>query len=319
MQNHRKLSARPRRQMCLMLFGAVSLMVAGAAAAQTDGKPALPPPDRALPQPADNAAPVDAAAATPPDASAPDSNDASSATPAVALDSVTSASPQVQHPPQGFTVGAGLRASTLGAGIELATPVTHNTNVRIGYNGLFDISHHFSKDDIDYNAKLKLSSFDALFDYFPFGGIFHLSAGVSYGDRIKADAKAMAAAGSTFKLNDTLYTSSDNDPAHGNARIDFSKLAPMVTLGWGNLVPRGGHFSFSFEVGAIFQGGARSDLHLQGSACDGGAVACPVGTINLATDPTVQTNIQAEEHKLDHELHSFKIFPVLALGFGYRL
>jgi hypothetical protein len=115
-------------------------------------------------------------------------------------------------------------------------------------------------------------------------------------------------------LNKTNYISDAADPINGTGKLSVYKAAPMVLFGIGNLVPRGGHFSTTFEVGAAYQGPPRVALNLAGSACDSTGVICsPVGT-----DPTIQSNIVAEHVKLNKSASPYKFYPVLSFGFGYR-
>lgn len=65
----------------------------------------------------------------------------------------------------------GVKFSTLGAGIEVATPVTHRSNVRFGFNA-FGYSRGLDKDNVHYNAELAYRSIEAHYDFFPFAGDF---------------------------------------------------------------------------------------------------------------------------------------------------
>jgi hypothetical protein len=88
----------------------------------------------------------------------------------------------------------------------------------------------------------------------------------------------------------------------------------MVLLGFGNLLPRSGrHFTANFDFGVALQGSPKAALHLNGGACDSRGLNC----LNIATDPTVQANIQAEQIKLNKDLKPFKYYPVISLGFGW--
>jgi hypothetical protein len=64
----------------------------------------------------------------------------------------------------------------LGIGVEGAVELTRKTNVRGGFN-FFNYDFNEAKDDLAYGANLHLRSADALYDFFPFGGGFHLSGG----------------------------------------------------------------------------------------------------------------------------------------------
>jgi hypothetical protein len=66
-----------------------------------------------------------------------------------------------------FNVGVGVKVSTLGIGGDLALPVTHRSNLRLGFNA-FNYNYTFNKDGVTYKGALDLRSAQALFDIFPF-------------------------------------------------------------------------------------------------------------------------------------------------------
>jgi hypothetical protein len=211
-------------------------------------------------------------------------------------------------------VGIGVKFSTMGAGIEAAIPITSNTNLRGGFN-IFSYSRRLDRDGIHYAGDWSFRSVQATFDWFPFHGAFHLSPGVLVYNGNEFTAVANAPAGQTFTLGGTTYASSAVDPVHGNGKIEFNKAAPMVLAGWGNLIPRSGkRFSFPFEFGVAFSGAPTSSLFLAGTACDASLVNCRA----ITSDPTIQANIQSERRKIDDDLSSFKVYPIISIGFAFN-
>jgi hypothetical protein len=214
----------------------------------------------------------------------------------------------------GSKVGVGVKASLLGIGFEAATPITYHTNVRAGFN-MFSYSRGFTNDGVNYAASLSFRSFETHFDWFPFAGGFHLSPGlmVYNGNQIKANATVLP--GNTFTLGGTGYTSEAGDPITGTGKIGFNTVAPMVSLGWGNLVPRkNSHISVPFEVGMVFQGSPKATLNLTGTACDTTGANCQ----NVVGDTTFQNNVIAQQTKLNNDMSFFKVYPIISLGFGYK-
>jgi hypothetical protein len=211
-------------------------------------------------------------------------------------------------------LGVAVKVSLLGAGVEVATPITFRTHVRVGFNA-FSYSRGFSDNGIHYNANLSFRSFETHFDWFPFAGRFHLSPGlvVYNGNQIKANAAVPA--GQQFTLGGARYTSDPADPITGTGKIGFNQVGPTFVLGWGNLLPRGHeHFSIPFEFGVLYQGSAKTILHLTGSACDSSGVLCH----NITADPIFQSNVMAQQNKLNNDLSFFQVYPVLSLGVGYK-
>jgi hypothetical protein len=210
-------------------------------------------------------------------------------------------------------VGIGVKGSFLGGGAEVAVRVTHHTNVRAGFN-MFTYSRDFNKDSIAYNGQLNFKSVEAHYDIYPFAGKFHVSPGVLAYIGNPITATAAVPGGQSFSLGGTTYYSDSGTPVTGNGKINFNRAAPMATIGWGNLVPRNhSHFSVPVELGVAFQGSPKATLNLAGNVCDSPGVNCR----SVASDPTVQSNIVAEQTKVNNSMSFFKAYPIISVGFGY--
>ena len=105
------------------------------------------------------------------------------------------------------------------------------------------------------------------------------------------------------------------NPVTGTGNLTSYKAAPMFLLGFVNLVPRSNRrFSMSYEVGAAYQGPPRAALALSGSACDSTGLNCRV----VSSDPTIQSNMKAEQAKINKSASPFRFYPVLSFGIGYK-
>jgi hypothetical protein len=211
-------------------------------------------------------------------------------------------------------LGAGIKVSLLGIGGEVAVPVTDRMDIRAGFNGL-GYSRNFNKDGVAYAAQLSFRSVEAHYDWFPFGGSFHLSPGLLVYNGNKVTANASVPGGQTFDLDNTTYSSDPANPVTGKGKIDFKKVAPTFTVGWGSLLPRNGrHWSIPFEIGFAYQDAPRATLSLAGGVCDSTGLNCR----DISSDPTAQSNIQAEQTKINKDVSPFKFYPLISIGFGYR-
>ena len=224
--------------------------------------------------------------------------------------------PAASGPSEGpfSTVGIGIQLSLLGPGVEVATPLANNSNLRVAFN-TFSYTRTFSQDGVNYSGQLTFRSAQVSYDWFPFAGSFHLSPGVMVYNGNQVKANAAVPGGQTFTLNGTTYSSDASDPISGNGSLTFNKVAPEVLVGWGNLVPRNGkHISIPFEVGAVYQGTPKFGLNLTGTACDSTGLICD----NVSSDPTFQNNLQAQRAKYQKDVSPFRFYPVISVGFGYR-
>ncbi len=238
--------------------------------------------------------------------------DDSGAPPAQQLQTPSAAKPRAIE--SAGKIGIGVKVSSLGMGFEAAIPVMSRANIRAGFN-MFNYDRTLSQDGVSYEGKLNFRSSEAYFDWFPFGGSFHLSPGVVLYNGNKITANASVPPTQTFSFNGQDYASDANNPLTGDAKLDFKRVDPAFVLGWGNLAPRGRkHWSIPVEFGAVYQNVPRLLLNFSGSACDAGGGNCQA----VAGDASFQSNLQAERNKLNHDLAPFKFYPIISIGFGYK-
>lgn len=206
----------------------------------------------------------------------------------------------------------GAKVSLLGIGGEGAVALTKRINVRGGFN-FFNYSDTFNKDGIGYGAQLAFRSGEAHLDFFPFAGAFHLSPGLLFYNDNHISANVSVGAGQSFTLGGVSYTSNAANPVTGTASLGFNKVAPSFLIGFGNLIPRNRRrFSLSTEFGVAYTGSPKAVLNLQGAACASPGAVC----VNAATDPTVQSNVQSEVAKVNHDIAFIKIYPLASIGFA---
>ncbi len=213
------------------------------------------------------------------------------------------------------SVGLSANVSTLGLGVDAAFPVLARANVRVGFN-LFNLNHDFDNDGINLAASLKLSSFSAHFDWFAFGGGFHISPGVMLYNGNKVTAVATVPAGQKFSLGDENLFSNAANPVTGSANISFAnKIAPSLLMGWGNIIPHGDRrWSIPFELGVVYSRAPTTTLSFGGSACLQNGTNCR----SIATDPSLQADVTREQNNMNSDLSVLKVLPVLSLGFSYK-
>jgi hypothetical protein len=185
-------------------------------------------------------------------------------------------------------------------GVHLSVPVQPNVNARFGVNAM-NYSYSDNTSDVDYDFKLKLQTFDALLDWFPAGGGFRLSGGVVYNGN-KVDARARSNSTGSYTFNGRTYTAADAGTVNG--RIDFRKAAPYLGIGWGNALAKDKGWGFSADLGVLFQGAPRTSMTSSGCT--------------LPDCSQLQSDITAENRKLNDEVDSFKAYPVIRFGVSYK-
>ena len=209
-------------------------------------------------------------------------------------------------------LAVGVKAGTLGAGVEIATPLSRSLNLRATGN-FVDFNYAFNIDGIDYSTRVNFRSGQLGIDWFPFHGSFHISPGFLYfKNNLSGDAHVPA--GKTFTLSDTTYINSVDDPVFGTATVQYNThIAPTLTVGFSNIIPRNGkHFSVPFEIGAAYTGAAIMDIKIAGTACT------VQGCFNAATDADTQANLRSEIKDINDQVKKVPIFPIISIGFAYR-
>jgi len=213
------------------------------------------------------------------------------------------------------TAGVAVTVGFLGIGGQVAVPLSERTNLRGEGNFFSYNSATYTNNGISYKGTLKLRSAEMLLDWFPFHGSFRLSPGVQMYNGLNAAATLAVPHGQSFTLNHTDYYSSTANPITGTALLTTRKAAPMFTLGWGNIVPRHGHFSIPFEVGFVYQGAPKVTLTLAGQACDYNGLNCR----NAATDPGIQANLAAQQKIVSDDVGKyFRFYPIISSGISYK-
>jgi hypothetical protein len=225
------------------------------------------------------------------------------------------ASSRASKPFSQFGIGGGV--SPLGVGMSVATNLNKYMNLR-GTGNVFNYTvNNFTTNGFSVGAKLNLASAGTSVDFYPFPNHgFRLSPGVLFYNANAASATFNVASGQSFKLNGVNYYSSAASPVTGvgNLGLNSQKASFTATTGWGNMIPRrGGHLSFPVEIGAAFTGSPSLGMTLTGVACDQTMVYC----MNVGTDPTIQSNLQAQIAKYQKDLDILKVYPIASFGIAY--
>lgn len=211
-------------------------------------------------------------------------------------------------------LGLAVVVGTTGPGIEVATAVARKTNIRGGFN-YFDYSLSGTNNNITYSGKIRLESAEILLDQY-LAGPLHISAGAMVYNGFQASGTLSVPGGQNFTLNHVSYYSSASDPVNGTGLITARKVAPEVLFGLGNILPRGArHFGVNLDLGVAFQGSANATLNFGGSTC----LTPSGGCLPISSDPSVQSNVQAQQGKLNHSLNPYWFYPVLRISFGSKL
>ena len=201
---------------------------------------------------------------------------------AAVLFAVSPAFSQKKFTPLG-NMSVGMKISTLGYGLEAATPLNNMLMLRLGINLTNGISFReynfvfFDKNDqffesFDYVPELRIkpgidfSHGNLLLDFHP-AGIFHLTAGAFVGkSHLKVEGRLVDSENHNSILLPgkiewpVIEIAEDQriDLTDGQARLDLqmgNTFKPYLGIGIGRAVPKNRRIAFKFELGVVFQRG----------------------------------------------------------------
>ena len=214
------------------------------------------------------------------------------------------------------SLGAGV--SPLGIGFLAAVNLNRYLDLR-GTGSFLNYSiNNINTNGFNVNAQLNLATAGAAIDVYPFHNWLRISPGVLFYNQNKATAVFVAAAGTSFTLNNTTYYSaSGTNAVTGLGTFGFGNgsVAPTLTAGVGNLFPASGrHWTFPFDIGVAFIQNPTVAINLTGEVCDAQGQNC----VNVATDPTVQSNLAAQVASYQNDVQPLHTYPIVSFGVAYN-
>lgn len=210
------------------------------------------------------------------------------------------------------TIAFSPRSNTLGPGLDIATPLSRSFNLRAGINYMA-FGYTFPIDGVNYSSRLHFQSGQMKLDWFPTHRSFHISPGVMYG-RNRLSATSWVPAGQFFELGSQGFTNSVDDPLNGLASVALPRnLAPTLTVGFGNMIPRSGrHLSFPTEFGVAYSEAPRINVTLDGTACTS------QGCFAFSQNPDAVKSLRAEIQMLNEKMKRLPVYPILSSGIAIR-
>jgi len=198
---------------------------------------------------------------------------------------------------QASDFGLDAHVSTLGLGAELNYSINSYFTARVDFNR-YNYSYTGTKEQIDYDFDLHLKSYSAMLDWHPFAGTFRVTGGYFQNNN---EITAVAVPTATYTINGHTYTAAQIATLYGD--ITFNKNVPYLGIGWSTLGTDSTGFGVNFDVGVLMQGSPKVQLSATGA-----------GTHNA----TFQSDLAAEQTKVQGDVNNYKNYPVITLGLMYR-
>lgn len=179
--------------------------------------------------------------------------------------------------------GIGARIGTTGLGADVAWDVAPTLSARLGYSA-GNVNHDVSTDLTNYRGKLKLSNLNTFLDFAPLGPLFRITGGFIFNQN-KFDVQSDTVNGVNIS---------------GTVKPEKS-AAPYLGIGYGRV--SGAGVNFYADLGVMFQGTPQATL-----SANCGAFA---GTAQCTN---AQSQVAAEQARLEDKLKNVKYYPVLNVG-----
>ncbi len=194
---------------------------------------------------------------------------------------------------QGFAVG--VRAGTLGLGVEAAVPLGERAALRGGY-GFLPVEPEATIDDIDFTFTPPENWFNVGADLY-LGGGFRIGGGMLFRDADPSMVGEISASGSV-EIGDRTYTRTEI--ATLNGVLDSKDQAPYALLGFGRHTAAG--VGLFVDLGVAFTGDPEVLLEAEGDP-------------QIVNSAEFQAELRKQEQQTEDDLPSYaKLWPILNVG-----
>ncbi len=191
--------------------------------------------------------------------------------------------------------GVGLKAGTLGLGLEGTWRPLPMIDVRVGFNS-YDYDDTGDYSGIDYDGTLALDNMYATGSFhFPIspmrvtGGLYSNSNQV---ELVSLDS-------TTFDIGGQTYTGADVGTLRSTT--EFDDVSPYLGIGFDfTLFDKVG---LNLDLGVLWQGSPKVSVEADGL---------------LAQDPGFLADLEVERAEIEDEIKDYKAWPVLSVGFVYN-
>jgi len=212
--------------------------------------------------------------------------------------------------PHELYVGAGLFGSK---SIGYAHSFGDMFGVRADFSRL-STGRNLNVGQYHYDASLKGRQMGLYADWFPFGGKFHLTAGLS-NRKQDADVEARFKNDRSIEVGGVPVASIDaNDWVRAN--LKWSSVAPYLGLGFGHSTAQRAGFGFLTEIGVTL-GAPKVQLSISDTLREKVEIAGKIPG-NSWSGTTPDAAIEKQRRELADDVGKIKVFPHMYIGVAFR-
>jgi hypothetical protein len=194
----------------------------------------------------------------------------------------------------GDRVGIGVKAGTLGLGVDVTGRVTNWFSIRGSFNTA-DVSTTDEVSDIEYDGDVALGAYGLLLDLHPFKNNFRLSVGFM---RNRTGIDLTGQTTEDTQIGDNTYTPDEIGTLTG--AVEFKEDVPYFGLGYGSAAKGPHRVKFLLDLGVLSQGAGEVSL-------------------SSSTGLVLQSDLEQEVQEIEEDIEDYDLWPVLALGISFRI
>jgi len=192
------------------------------------------------------------------------------------------------------------------------------------FNDIFGVRAEVSASDASrsgragrfhYDADLKGRQMGTYADWFPFGGKFHLSAGL-YTRKLSLDVDGRANEAKKIVIG-RAELEYDGPEDSATAHVKWPIVAPYLGLGWGHSTIQRGGFSFVSDFGVSF-GSPKVELTISDALRNKLDLAAEADRSINGSNMTTDGELARQRCALAKDAGKVKVFPHLFIGVAYR-
>jgi len=186
-----------------------------------------------------------------------------------------------------------------GAVVGYAHAVNQQLGLRVDAGTTGSMTRDRSESGIDYQVKFKYNRVGLFGDYFPFGGRFRLTGGLTINDTALT-LKSKFDGVTPVTIGDSPITPQADD--FFEAKVKIPRITPYIGIGWGHHAAERG-FGFVADVGVSI---GRAKVSIRENLTE--------NYPGLIT----QADVDAETKELKDNVGKVRLLPHVAVGMSYR-
>lgn len=195
------------------------------------------------------------------------------------------------------TGAVGARFGTTGLSLEASARFNPKIAVRGGLS-FFSWTFRHRASSVSFTADVDFKAKYGILDFYPTGGSFHLSGGITTAP-VEVAAVGRPNFGGSYIFNGRQYPASAVGAV--NAEALWPDVAPYVGLGWGGAGP-GETVGLTFDIGV--------------------AIGTPTFTMsaqNATAGSQLEADVKAERDEIQAEMDKYgKVYPMISMGIVFR-